>query len=202
METPCPQLYLASGSPRRAELLTQLGLRYEQVRAAVEEIPAPGEDAADYGRRVALAKARAGSELLQRVRGRCPVVPVLGADTEVVLDGEILGKPRDRAHGLELLGRLSGREHRVVSTVALLAAERAATRVHESRVWFREIPAAQAAAYWASGEPADKAGGYAIQGLGAVFVTHLEGSYSAVMGLPLFETAELLAAFGVEVLPQ
>ncbi|HMX54341.1 MAG TPA: Maf family protein, partial [Plasticicumulans sp.] len=125
---------------------------------------------------------------------------VLGADTTVVADGLILGKPRDRAEGLALLERMSGREHAVLSAVALATAGRTEARVQVSRVHFRATTAAEREAYWATGEPADKAGGYAVQGRAAVFIERLDGSYSGVMGLPLYETCELLRAFGVEVL--
>ena len=124
--------------------------------------------------------------------------PVLGADTAVVVDGRIMGKPRDRNEGIDMLLALSGRSHQVLSAVAL-AAGREAVRVSESRVTFRTLTQAQCAAYWDTGEPRDKAGGYAIQGRGAVFVSRLEGSYSGVMGLPVYETAELLREFGIEV---
>ena len=191
-------LYLASRSPRRRELLAQLGLHPAQVSADVDETPRPGETAADYVRRLALAKARAGFEALPAEAVRSAVV--LGADTSVVVDGCILGKPRDRNEGLAMLERLSGREHQVLSAVALHDGQQADCRVQASRVRFRSLGAAEMERYWASGEPADKAGGYAIQGLGAVFVSDLRGSYSGVMGLPLFETAELLANFGIQTL--
>lgn len=145
--------------------------------------------------RLALAKARAGCAAL----GRRQPAPVLGADTAVVVDGAILGKPRDRDEGLAMLALLSDRAHRVLSAVALAVPTREAVRVQESRVRFRVLTPAECAAYWDSGEPLDKAGGYAIQGRAAAFVTELRGSYSGVMGLPLFETAELLRAFGIDL---
>lgn len=190
------QLYLASASPRRRELLTLLGLRFERLDAPVDETPLPGETPSDYVRRLALAKARAGLALLA---GRTEV-PVLGADTTVVLDGEMLGKPRDRDDGLAMLARLSGREHRVLSGVAMVRGSHEQVRVQISRVQFRELDETERAAYWATGEPVDKAGAYGIQGLGAIFVSELHGSHSGVMGLPLCETAELLCAFGVDIL--
>ncbi|HEV2112243.1 MAG TPA: nucleoside triphosphate pyrophosphatase [Gammaproteobacteria bacterium] len=188
-------IYLASASPRRRQLLEQLGLRFEVLAADLDETPRPGEAAADYVQRLARAKAEAAAARLGD-----PAARVLGADTAVVLDGAILGKPRDRAEGLAMLARLSGRRHQVLSAVALWQGGRLDTALSSSEVSFRDISAAEARSYWESGEPADKAGGYAIQGLGAMFVVRLEGSYSGVVGLPLFETAELLRNAGVRVL--
>lgn len=191
---PPARVYLASASPRRRELLRQIGVAYRLLSVAVDETPRPGEPPADYVARLALAKARAG---MAETRRRRAAWPVLGADTSVVVDGAILGKPRDRAEGLAMLALLSGREHAVLSAVALATASRQAVKVQESRVRFRELSPAERAAYWDSGEPADKAGGYGIQGRAAAFVAELRGSYSGVMGLPLFETAELLREFGL-----
>lgn len=190
-----PQFYLASASPRRRQLLEQLGLRFEVVVADVDESPKPGESPRDYVLRVARAKAEA---VAARLGG--PRLPVLAADTAVILDDAILGKPKDREQGLEMLSRLAGRTHQVSSGVALWNKGRVKTVLSESRVRFRAVDAAEAAAYWDSGEPRDKAGGYGIQGLGAVFVEHLEGSHSGVMGLPLAETAALLKEAGIGVL--
>ncbi len=184
-------LYLASSSPRRRELLEQVGVAYRVLPVDVPEVLHPGEAPEEYVLRLALAKARAGRDALAGAAGM-----VLGADTAVVVAGEVLGKPADRAAALAMLARLSGRVHQVLSAVALVAGEREESRLSVSRVSFRPIEPAEAAAYWASGEPADKAGAYAIQGRGALFVTHLEGSYSGVMGLPIFETAELITRFG------
>jgi len=189
-----PHVFLASASPRRQALLTQIGIGYTLLHAGVDEALLPDESAGDYVRRVALEKVRAGRALLAGAAGS----PVLGADTAVVVDGRIMGKPRDRNEGIDMLLALSGRSHQVLSAVAL-AAGREAVRVSESRVTFRRLTQAQCAAYWDTGEPRDKAGGYAIQGRGAVFVSRLEGSYSGVMGLPVYETAELLREFGIEV---
>jgi len=188
-------LYLASSSPRRRELLLQLGIRYTSLPIEIDEAQRPGEGADDYVRRLALDKARAGWASL----GDAAASPVLGADTAVIADGEIMGKPRDRIHGLDMLRRLSGRSHQVLSAVALVD-RREAVRISRSSVTFCSLSAADREAYWASGEPRDKAGGYAIQGLAAMFITRLEGSYSGVMGLPLYETAELLQEFGINVL--
>ena len=190
-----PQLYLASKSPRRRELLAQIGVSYGIIAAELDEAPLPGEAPEDYAQRVALDKARAGRALLAVP----DPVPVLGADTLVTIDGRILGKPRDADEALTMLRLLSGRTHRVLSAVALIGAEERQV-LSTSEVSFRPISDQEARAYWASGEPLDKAGGYAIQGLGAVFARELRGSYSGVMGLPLFETARLLAAEGILVL--
>lgn len=189
-------VYLASRSPRRAELLRQLGLRFEVVPADIVETPRPGEPAGEYVLRLAASKAETALTKL----GREPQQPVLAADTVVELDGRVLGKPQDRAEGMEMLAVLSSREHRVFSGVALWNAGVVRSTLSTSRVRFRAIAPDEAAAYWDTGEPADKAGGYAIQGRGAVFVEQLTGSYSAVMGLPLFETAQLLRAAGCKIL--
>lgn len=188
-----PQIYLASSSPRRRKLLDQLGVRYHVLAADIDETRRCGEAAQAYARRMALEKARRAAEL----RGR--PLPVLAADTVVTLDGEVLGKPASRAEALAALARLSGRSHEVVTAVALIH-EMEAVRVSVTRVIFRHIPPAEAAAYWETGEPRDKAGGYAVQGRGAVFVAGLEGSYTGVVGLPLFETAQMLNECGVPVL--
>ena len=192
---PMPRVYLASASPRRRELLRQIGVAYRRLAVAVDETPRPGEMPDDYVARLALLKARTGCVAL----GRRKPVPVLGADTAVVVDGVILGKPRDRDEGLAMLALLSGREHQVLSAVALAIPAWDAVKIQESRVRFRDLAPAERAAYWDSGEPRDKAGGYAIQGRAAAFVAELHGSYSGVMGLPLFETAELLRAFGIHL---
>lgn len=184
-------LYLASGSPRRRELLTQIGVPFIVISAPIDESPLPSESAPAYVERLARAKAAAG---LARVGG--PAV-VLGADTAVVLDGRILGKPENREDALAMLADLSGREHQVLTAVALDDGQRVHSFCVTSTVRFRAISTDEAQRYWASGEPADKAGGYAVQGLGAVFVTGLSGSYSAVVGLPLCETADLLGQFGI-----
>lgn len=195
MTPPDILLYLASSSPRRRELLAQIGVAFERLSVEVDETPWPGEPAADFVRRVALDKARAGAAAL----GARPPRPVLGSDTAVVVDGEILGKPRDRDHALAMLRRLAGRSHQVMTGVALVGAEAEEALVSTSTVRFRAIEPGEAAHYWDTGEPADKAGGYAIQGYGAVFVAGLEGSYSGVMGLPLYETAQLLQRLGLSI---
>ena len=185
-------LHLASASPRRRELLQQIGVPHRLVSAPIDESVLPGELPVAYVERLARAKAAAGLAVLGG-EDAC----VLGADTAVVLDGRILGKPADRAEGLAMLAALSGRSHKVLTAVAVCDHGRCAARVVSSRVHFRTLSTAEREAYWASGEPQDKAGGYAIQGLAAIFVERLEGSYSAVVGLPLAETAELLGGFGI-----
>jgi septum formation protein len=185
-----PHIYLASRSPRRQELLRQVGVRFEVVEVDVDEAPRLGQDPADYAGAMALAKARAA---------RAPqVLPVLGADTDVVVDGEILGKPRDRDDALAMLARLAGRTHEVYSAVAVVLGARVETALSVTRVSFGAIAPEEAGAYWDSGEPAGKAGAYAIQGGGARFVREIQGSYSGVVGLPLYETLELLVRFGVK----
>jgi septum formation protein len=190
-----PQIYLASRSPRRRELLQQLGVVHLPLDVDVDESSRLLETPAEYVVRLALAKARAGAE--KRPAGNR--LPVLAADTAVVAGGELLGKPIGRKQALEMLRLLSGRTHQVLTAVALVA-EQTDSRLCSSRVSFRRIGDAEANTYWASGEPADKAGGYAIQGVGAIFIERLVGSYSGVMGLPLFETAELLAQAGINIL--
>ena len=183
-------LYLASKSPRRRELLGRLGLAFEVLDVDVPERRAVGETPLDYVRRVARDKADAG---LQAVIQQADAV-VIGADTEVVLDDEVFGKPRDGDDAVAMLRRLSGRTHDVISAVSLLSASHHGHAVSVSQVTFDELSDATIAAYVASGEPMGKAGAYAIQGRAQMFITHLSGSYSAVMGLPLFETARLLAS--------
>ncbi|QRY81545.1 septum formation inhibitor Maf [Pseudomonas sp. PDNC002] len=187
------QLYLASSSPRRRELLTQIGLPFHIVPASIDETPEADESAPGYVERLARGKALAGLNFLAQRADIC----VLGADTAVVLDGRILGKPADRDDALAMLRALSGREHEVLTAVAVADRERCEARVVSSRVTFREISAEEAERYWETGEPQDKAGSYAIQGLAAVFVSRVEGSYSAVVGLPLCESAALLADFSI-----
>ena len=194
-----PLFYLASASPRRRELLAQAGYVPEVLRLAperaIDETPLPGEPPLVYVKRLARDKALAGvAELV--AGGRVPA-PVLGADTTVTLAGEIFGKPLDAADAAAILGRLSGREHQVLTAVALADGDRVDLRISVSRVRFDRLSDSEIRAYVASGESIDKAGAYAIQGRAACFVEHLEGSYSGVMGLPLFETADLLAQAGI-----
>jgi septum formation protein len=182
-------VYLASGSPRRRELLRQLGVEFRVLNTVVDEGLRPGEPAQDYVLRLAAAKALAGwQQLSPQVRA-----PVLGADTTVVLGEQVLGKPVDRQDAIRMLECLSGATHTVLTGIALKDGRDLRLRCSRSEVTFRMIDTAEAGAYWDTGEPRDKAGGYAIQGFGAGFVRHLSGSFSGVMGLPLFETAELLS---------
>jgi septum formation protein len=187
-------LYLASRSPRRHQLLQQLGFEPVVLDVDVPEVRGAGESPQDYVSRVARDKAQAGLAALSPSTD----VVVLGSDTEVVLDDEVFGKPADAARAAEMLRRLSGRTHQVVSVVWGLGATRAHCELCVSQVRFALLDEASIAAYVATGEPFGKAGAYAIQGRGAALVEHLEGSYSGVMGLPLFETARLLRGFGMQ----
>ena len=184
-------LHLASQSPRRRQLLQQLGVAFAVLDVEVPEQHLPDETPQAYVSRVAQAKARAGLACLGDRRDAL----VLGADTEVVLDDEVFGKPRDAHDAAAMLRRLSGRTHAVISVVWLLGATREQSESCLSQVRFAALDEPTIAAYVATGEPFGKAGGYAIQGRGAALIEHLQGSYSGVMGLPLFETARLLRAF-------
>ncbi len=177
------RLILASGSPRRRELLQQVGLSFEVVVADVDESVLPGEAPADYVLRLAQLKARCGFQ---------PQSITLGADTTVCIDDEIIGKPCGQKDGIALLQRLSGRRHEVMTAVAAYDGVALESCVVVSAVYFRPISLSEAQDYWATGEGADKAGGYGIQGIGGIFVERLEGSYSAVVGLPLEQTEQLL----------
>ncbi|KRE88362.1 septum formation inhibitor Maf [Frateuria sp. Soil773] len=186
-------LYLASQSPRRRELLQRFGIPFAALDVDVPERRAAGESPQDYVVRVARDKAKAGLAALDGAAGAL----VLGSDTEVVLDDEVFGKPADAADAAAMLRRLSGRTHDVVSAVWCVGAARERHELCVSKVRFAPLDEAAIAAYVATGEPFGKAGAYAIQGRGAILVEHLEGSYSGVMGLPLFETARLLRGFGL-----
>lgn len=190
MNSRSPLICLASVSPRRRELLAQIGVPHSVVGADIDETARIGEAPRDYVLRMARQKALT-------VRERGERLPVLAADTTVMLDDVIYGKPRDRADGLGMLGRLSGRTHAVLTAVALADSRGVAVQLSVSTVRFRDLSAQECAEYWETGEPCDKAGGYAVQGAAAVFIESLNGSYSGVMGLPLFETAGLLRAAGV-----
>jgi septum formation protein len=201
-----PSVYLASKSPRRQELLRQLGVEFDELllreapgrRRDIVEAPRKGEPPQEYVKRIARLKASVGWHRMER-RGLAPK-PVLGADTEVVLDGAALGKPADAAAAVAMLAAMSDRTHEVITAVAIRWQTQIAQAVSSSRVTFRAIAYDEIERYVATGEPFDKAGGYAIQGKAAAFVQHLEGSYSGVMGLPLFEMAEILARIGFPVL--
>ncbi len=186
---------LASRSPRRYALLARIGVTCEPIDAPIEEIRRDGEAPRDFVERMAREKALAGYDALPvDAAESLALSPLLAADTAVVIGERVLGKPRDIDQAQEMLQALSGRMHRVISAVAMIADHRKPPRIRtcESRVWFKEISASECRDYCAGGEGLDKAGGYAIQGRAAIFITRLEGSYSGVMGLPLFETAELL----------
>ena len=186
-------LRLASASPRRLELLASIGFDVssdiEVKPADIDETPLADEPPEAYVMRLARAKAAAGSQGTH--------LPTLGSDTAVVVDGHILGKPSGRKHARDMLSLLSGRSHQVMTSVAITGPQGMLTACVTTRVFMRHIEAWEMASYWDSGEPADKAGGYAIQGRAAIFIERLEGSPSAVVGLPLFETAELLTRQGV-----
>jgi septum formation protein len=186
-------VYLASASPRRSELLRQIGVPFEIRPGDVPEQPIAGEAPEAYVRRLAEAKA----EAVWRTLAAHERAPVLAADTAVVLDGAVLGKPADAADAAAMIERLSGRSHRVLTAVALRTAEGVASLLCDSEVRFRATTAEERVAYCTTGEPLDKAGGYGIQGYAAVFVENLRGSYSGVVGLPLCETAALLKRSGI-----
>jgi len=188
-------LYLASQSPRRRELLTQIGVRFTTIDVNVPEVKECNELPLAYVQRLSRSKAMAGAALFNDK-------PVLGADTIVVLQQgnklDVLEKPKNKEHALAMLMALSGRQHQVITAVTVCQHQHCETRVNTSTVEFRPITDAQAMRYWLTGEPVDKAGAYGIQGLGAVFVRQIKGSYSSVVGLPLFETTELLTKFNVD----
>ena len=190
MNPPAQALLLASASPRRRELLAQIGVSHRVEKHTVDERRHDAEAPEAYVQRLAREKAR-------DVAGRHPGAVVLGADTVVIRAGKILGKPQDQADARQMLLSLSGTWHQVASAVTLWQGQREQTALSLSEVQFRELTEAEIQAYWSSGEPRDKAGAYAIQGLGALFVRQLRGSYSGVMGLPIYETAALLQAFAV-----
>jgi len=197
-----PQIYLASQSPQRRLLIEQLGLRYQSLQVHVDETPLSQEQPAAFVARLALEKARAG---WQQVAGE--LIPVVGADTCIVLNRRIIGKPRNKSEGIELLRQYSGATHQVYTGVAVVGPQAQTAdsavveqvRVNQSSVTFRVLSDEDGEKYWLSGEPLDKAGGYAIQGKAAAFIQQLQGSYSGVMGLPLCELAELLRLFGIQI---
>jgi septum formation protein len=197
------RIYLASRSPRRRDLLKQVGVAFELLLLRedlrrgvdVDETPLPDESAGVYVLRI--AKLKAEMAVRQIAYRNLPQKPVLAADTTVVFDGEIIGKPDDAEHAARMLRTLSGREHQVLTAVAVAMREQIETQISVSSVWFRELSDAEVRRYCASGEPLDKAGAYAIQGRAGAFVTRITGSYSGIMGLPLAETVELLQKFNV-----
>ena len=184
-----PAIYLASGSPRRAELLTQIGVSFQRVTADIEEKPSEGESAEEYVVRLALQKAQAGFENSDQNS------PALGADTIVVIGNTILEKPRDEQHAHEMMRIMSGSTQHVFTAVALVDNEQKKQILVKTAVTFKTLSDQEIRDYWQTGEPLDKAGGYGIQGVGGKFVTHISGSYSAVVGLPLYETDQLINTF-------
>ena len=200
-----PLIYLASRSPRRRELLKQIGVAFEVVLLRedvrrgvdVDEAPLPDEWPEAYALRIACAKAEVAARYMSR--RALPSRPVLAADTTVVCERHILGKPADREDAVRMLERLSGRQHEVVTAVAVAAVDRVEHAISISRVWFREISKEEIRRYVATGEPLDKAGAYAIQGRAASFAPRIDGSFSGIMGLPLAETTELLRKFEIAI---
>lgn len=187
-------IYLASRSPRRRQLLQQIGIDCHIIQADVDETPLPAEAPDAYVLRLAQQKAEAGVAALP---ADAPARPLLAADTAVVVEQQILGKPDDEAGFIDMMQLLSGRRHQVLTGIAVSHGEITKTALSTTEVHFRELSAGEMHAYWRTGEPHDKAGGYGIQGHGAIFIREIRGSYSGVMGLPLYETAELLRQFGV-----
>ncbi|MEX2494850.1 MAG: Maf family protein [Woeseia sp.] len=188
-------VHLASASPRRRDILASLGICHSWEGVDIDETPLPDEPAAEMALRLALNKAR------ESRRRRGGDVAILGADTVVALDARLFGKPSCRKEGLAMLSELSGRVHKVFTAVVLGTASREVDAISATDVRFRRIEPEEALRYWDTGEPADKAGAYAIQGLGGMFVEKLTGSWSGVVGLPVFETARLLREIGIDVLP-
>jgi septum formation protein len=200
------RIYLASRSPRRRELLKQIGVNFESLLVRedlrrgvdVDETPLPDESAGIYALRI--ARAKAAIALAQIAQRGLPQKPVLAADTTIVFDDQIIGKPEDGKDAARILRALSGREHQVLTAVALALRDQIETQISVSSVWFRELSDAEIRRYISSGEALDKAGAYAVQGRAAAFVTRIDGSYSGIMGLPLAETADLLQRFNIPVL--
>ena len=190
-------LYLASGSPRRAQLLAQIGLHISKIASDIDETPHENELALAYTERMASQKSEQALALFVAAHGTEPELPVLTADTSVAIDGLILGKPDNHAHAVSMLRMLSGRSHQVISSVVVWHQGQRSQTTQVSDVAFRPLTEAEIQAYVKSGEADDKAGAYGIQGEAAVFIEHLSGSFSGVMGLPLFETAALLRQLNV-----
>ncbi len=193
--TEVPQIYLASRSPRRQELLLQIGVLFQVVAQDVEEKVQLDESPAAFVQRLSREKAQDG---LQKTGGSN--IPVLGSDTAVVVDNRILGKHRNRLHAIDMLMLLSGRTHQVMTAITLVNQQQILTAIAISEVTFAELDRELCDNYWRTGEPADKAGAYAVQGKGALFIKNINGSYSGVMGLPVFETAQLLKQFDINPL--
>jgi len=188
-----PQLILASSSPRRRELLDQIQVSYKALPVNIDESHIPGESAEQYVKRLATEKAEAGY-------AKNPHCIVLGSDTIVIIGPTILGKPENKEHGIEMLSLLSGNTHQVITAVAVHSSDYKACVMSLSEVEFAKLTAQQIEAYWQTGEPEDKAGAYGVQGIAAQFIKRIVGSYSSIMGLPLFETAQLLEKSGIKLL--
>jgi septum formation protein len=183
------RLFLASNSPRRAELLSQINIEYQHINVVIDEIKQDAETSETYVQRLALEKAQAGLDKNNQ-QGI-----VLGADTIVVYNHIVMEKPKNRQHAQQMLSLLSGNTHHVLTAVALVSGQKKAVKLVTTEVTFKKLTAQEILDYWETGEPQDKAGGYAIQGIAGQFVSHISGSYSAVVGLPLYETRELINAF-------
>lgn len=196
-----PELILASSSPRRAQLLSQVGLDYQVVIPDVDEAVHENELPLDYVARMSRQKAGSVAALFENQKTALSDKIVLAADTVVVIDGDILGKPKDKSDAITMLQRLSGTTHQVVTSVSVQCQSKVETTLVETNVQFRTLSHEECTRYWMTGEPKDKAGAYGIQGLASIFVEKLSGSYSNVVGLPLTETLALLMKFGVECLP-
>lgn len=188
------QIILASASPRRRELLTQIGIHYALHPVDMDETPLANEMPLPYVQRLAAEKSRLAQQQCAQQ------LPVLAADTSVIINARILGKPASEAACVEMLQQLSGQTHQVLTALSLRWGQQHWQTVSQTAVSFRPIAEEEMRCYWATGEPCDKAGGYAIQGLGSVFVTQISGSFSGVVGLPLFETASLLEQIGIKVI--
>lgn len=191
--------YLASASPRRRELLTQIGVQFKLAPVDIDETPQPGEDAKRYVERLALEKAQTALATLGNIDAEASEIVVLGSDTSVIIDNQILTKPHNAADAKHMLQQLSGNRHQVFTAVAVISQQQQKIISVATDVVFRTLSETEIDAYIATGEPMDKAGSYGIQGKGAILVDHIHGSYSNVVGLPLTETAALLTEFSIEV---
>ena len=200
MTYPANQIYLASRSPRRRQLLKQIGINFEMRPVSIDETLEKGEAPADYVCRMARAKAELG--WLRLIQRRLPLRPLLAADTVVVLRGKIIGKPDNLAHGKKMLSSLSGRTHKVLTAVAVVAKDKIQESLSTTTIQFRDISQSEITNYLNGTESHDRAGSYAMQGRAAVFIIKISGSYSGALGLPLFETAQLLEKFNIKILHQ
>ncbi|MDO5054328.1 MAG: nucleoside triphosphate pyrophosphatase [Pasteurella oralis] len=196
-----PQFYLASSSPRRAQLLQNLGFQFEIFSCEIDETPRPNEEGKDYVLRMAVEKNQVARQKWQQdnLSQDASYLPFLSADTSVILDGNILGKPQDKVDAAQMLRALSGHSHQVITVICLADQQQIKTAVQITQVYFKTLTDDEIQGYIATGEPMDKAGAYGIQQLGGAFVERIEGSFSGVMGLPVFETVELLKEFGVDL---